>query len=252
MARTKLIAANWKMHKSIAESVGFSRSIKASLNGSEPFDILIFPPYFSISAVASELDGTSVGVGAQNFHQEASGAYTGEVSLSMVLDVGARWVLIGHSERRHVFKESHDIIAAKMAVALGQGVKTILCVGELIEEREAGSAEAVVSEQLRTALAGVSAADMAKVVLAYEPVWAIGTGKTATPEDASEMHRHTRNWIADAYGEATAASIRIQYGGSVKPENAADLMSHEDIDGALIGGASLDPESFLAIARASS
>ena len=248
--RRTLIAANWKMHKTRTESEAFARSVRERVSEAPSCDLLIFPPFFSVPVVAETLAGTGVGVGAQDLYFEASGAFTGEVSAQMVADAGAGWVLVGHSERRHVLGESNEIVAKKLGAALAAGLSPILCVGERIEEREADTATDVVREQLEIALAGLTAGDFERIVIAYEPVWAIGTGKTATPEDAEEMHGFIRNWLSAAAGSDVAEQMRIQYGGSVKPDNAAGLLGRVEIDGALIGGASLEADSFLAIAAA--
>jgi triosephosphate isomerase len=249
--RRTLIAANWKMHKTRAESVAFARSVRERVTEAPSCDLLIFPPFFAVPEVAETLAGTGVGVGAQDLYFEAAGAFTGEVSAQMVADAGAGWVLVGHSERRHVLGESNEVVAKKLGAALEAGLSPILCVGERIEERESDTAEDVVRDQLEIALSGLTAGDFERIVIAYEPVWAIGTGKTATPEDAEEMHGFIRQWLCGATGSDVAERMRIQYGGSVKPDNAAGLLARVEIDGALIGGASLEADSFLAIAAAS-
>jgi len=238
------------MHKTRTESEAFARSVRERVSEAPSCDLLIFPPFFSVSVVAETLAGTGVGVGAQDLYFEASGAFTGEVSAQMVADAGAGWVLVGHSERRHVLGEGNEIVARKLNAALDARLSPILCVGERIEEREADAATDVVREQLEVALAGLTADDMERTVIAYEPVWAIGTGKTATPEDAEEMHGFIRQWLCGAAGSDVAERMRVQYGGSVKPDNAAGLLARTEIDGALIGGASLEADSFLAIAAA--
>jgi triosephosphate isomerase len=248
--RRSLIAANWKMHKTRAEAEAFARSVRDRVSEATHCDLLVFPPFFSVPVVAETLAGTGIGVGSQDVYFEASGAFTGEVSAQMVADAGAGWVLVGHSERRHVLGESNEVVAKKLGAALEAGLSPILCVGERIEEREADATDDIVREQLEIALAGLTAGDIERTVIAYEPVWAIGTGKTATPEDAEEMHGFIRNWLAGAAGSDVAERVRIQYGGSVKPDNAAGLLARDEIDGALIGGASLEADSFLAIAAA--
>jgi triosephosphate isomerase len=248
--RRTLIAANWKMHKTRAESEAFARSVRGRVSEAPSCDLLIFPPFFSVPVVAETLAGTGVGVGSQDLYFEPSGAYTGEVSAQMVADAGAQWVLVGHSERRHVLGESSEVVAKKLGAALEAGLSPILCVGERIDEREADAAEDVVRTQLEIAMSGLTADDFERTVIAYEPVWAIGTGKTATPEDAVEMHGFIRQWLCGAAGSSVAEQMRIQYGGSVKPDNATGLLAREEIDGALIGGASLEADSFLAIAAA--
>jgi triosephosphate isomerase len=250
VARRKLIAANWKMNKTIAEAREFAEAMKPRLAELGGCDLLLFPPFMAIPRTVGVLDGTSVAVGAQDVYWEVSGAYTGEISVGMVEDVGASYALVGHSERRHVIGEGNDVVARKLRAVLRSGLTPVLCVGEKIEEREAGEHEAYVLEQLQTGLGDLSVDEMTRVVIAYEPVWAIGTGKTATPADAIAMHAFIRAWVGETFRGDVAGRLRIQYGGSVKPDNAASLLSEEEIDGALIGGASLDVESFLAIAAA--
>lgn len=250
MARRKLIAANWKMNKTIAEAREFAEAMKPRLGETTACDLVLFPPFMAIPRTAGVLDDTDVAVGAQDMFWEASGAYTGEISAGMLKDVGATYMLAGHSERRHVIGEDNAVVARKLKAALNADVTPILCVGELIEQREAGTYEGYVREQLETALAELAVDEMARVVIAYEPVWAIGTGRTATPADAVAMHAFIRDWVRDRFRGDIAGRLRIQYGGSVKPDNAAGLLSEEEIDGALIGGASMDVESYLAIAIA--
>jgi triosephosphate isomerase len=250
MTRKNLVAANWKMNKTVADAETFVTELKSGLGGVGDCDLLIFPPFFSLPRVCSMLEGTGVAAGAQDVFWEESGAYTGEVSSEMIRDAGGSYVLIGHSERRHVIGENNDIVYKKLRAALKGDLTPILCVGEQIEHRESDEHESYVEEQLRTGLSGLSEAEFSRIVIAYEPVWAIGTGKTATPEDALNMHRFIRGYVRNSLGDAAADNLRIQYGGSVKPSNAADLLSEEEIDGALIGGASLEAESFLAIAAA--
>ena len=205
------------------------------------------PPFVSLPAVMEAIEGSSIESGAQDIFYEESGAFTGEISGGMLVELGVRYVLTGHSERRHVIGESNDIVARKLRAALDSGLTPVLCVGELLEEREADRAEEVVLGQLRTALEGLTADQCAKVVVAYEPVWAIGTGKTATPEDASHMHGVIRKALGDLHGTDISESTAILYGGSVKPQNAAQLFGSPDIDGVLVGGASLASDSFLGI-----
>ena len=249
MKRKPLIAANWKMHKTISEAEAFARRLK---NEDSPSgcDLLIFPPFLALPAVCGILEKAPVAVGAQDIFWESEGAFTGEVSGAMIRDAGASHVLVGHSERRHVLGESDDVVAKKLKAALDAGLKPVLCVGETLEQREGGSAEAVVRAQLEAALSGISPGGMETVVIAYEPVWAIGTGRTATPDDADEMHRFIREYVEQAFRADVAGKLVIQYGGSVKPGNAQSLLKREHIDGALIGGASLEVDSFLAIAGA--
>jgi len=207
-------------------------------------EVMVFPPFVYLDEVARTLESSKILFGAQNLCDQASGAFTGEVSATMVTDMGAQAVLVGHSERRHVYGESDELSSRKVHAALEAGLTVVLCVGETIEERRAGQAETVVARQLSVGLEGVSDAVLERVVIAYEPVWAIGTGETATPEQAGEMHTYLRGVFAGLYGDSAANQIRILYGGSVKADNVRDLMAVADIDGALVGGASLKPETF--------
>jgi triosephosphate isomerase len=250
MPRRILIAANWKMTKKIAEADSFVRAMKPALGSLDHCDLLIFPPFFALPAVAAALEDSPVGVGAQDLFWEEKGAYTGEISGEMIGDAGGSWVLVGHSERRHVIGETDKMIQKKLAAAYNFDLKPILCVGETLEQREAGKAQEVVKEQIKSAIDGLDPSRLAQLVIAYEPVWAIGTGKTATPDDAEEMHALVRGLITETAGSEIAQHMIIQYGGSVKPDNAANLLEREHIDGALIGGASLEVDSFIAIAQA--
>lgn len=250
MARRKLIAANWKMYKTAEEGVAFARELKQSLGRLAECDMILFPPFLALPDVARELEGTPVATGAQDLFWEAEGAFTGEVAGGMITAAGASFVLVGHSERRTIMGESDEIVAKKLKAALAADLRVILCVGEQLAERESGRAEQVVERQLSTALADLDTSSAQGLVIAYEPVWAIGTGRTATPEDAEEMHRFIREYYSNRFGSEAAALLRIQYGGSVKPSNAASLLGREEIDGALIGGASLEADSFTAIAVA--
>jgi len=250
MSRRKLIAANWKMYKTIGEAEAFVAELKAGTGAVGGCDLLLFPPFFAVPRVSALLEGTGVATGAQDVFWEHEGAYTGEISCDMIRDAGAGYVLVGHSERRHVIGEDNPVVARKLRAALDGGLTPVLCVGEKIEHREAGRHESYVKEQLDTALEGCGEAEASRVVVAYEPVWAIGTGKTATPADAVAMHVFIRDYFRKAFGGGLADGLRIQYGGSVKPANAAELLGEPEIDGALIGGASLEAGSFLAIAAA--
>jgi triosephosphate isomerase len=250
MSRTKLIAANWKMNKTIAEAEAFASELKGSLGSMPACDLAIYPSFLALPATAAVLRGTPVALGAQDVYWEAAGAFTGEISCDMVRDAGGAHVLIGHSERRHVLGETNDIVARKFHAVIDSDLTAVLCVGEKIEQREAGKEGEVVREQLMTALSGIELGALDRVVIAYEPVWAIGTGKTATPEDAELMHKFIRKWLSEQFGHEICDATRILYGGSVKPGNAAELLARDDIDGALIGGASLDLESYVGIARA--
>ncbi|MCP5454160.1 MAG: triose-phosphate isomerase [Spirochaetaceae bacterium] len=246
--RNYYIAGNWKMHKTVAESVALAKALVAEL-GSCGERVMIAPAFTALSAVADAIKGTGIVLGAQNMGPDLQGAHTGEISPLMLKDLGVTAVILGHSERRHAYGEGDELINKKVLLALAQGLEPILCVGETLEERESGRLEAVVGEQVREGLKGVDASALGKVTIAYEPVWAIGTGKTATPEDADAVHAYIRKVLAGLYGEAAAKAMCIQYGGSVKPDNAAELMAKPNIDGALVGGASLKAESFGPIAK---
>lgn len=247
--RQTLIAGNWKMNLNRAESMALARGI-AHGSGSLSAELLVCPPFVYLDCVRGVLDGSSVRLGAQNVYHQPNGAFTGEISTSMLVDVGCQYVIVGHSERRHVLGESDDLIKAKVNAALAAGLTPILCVGELLEEREAGRTEEVCQRQMNAVLGGLPEEQAAGLVVAYEPVWAIGTGKTATPDQAQAVHADLRNLLAQRYNADLSQSIRILYGGSVKPANAAELLAQPDIDGALVGGASLETSSFLAIAAA--
>ncbi|MDR1971681.1 MAG: triose-phosphate isomerase [Treponema sp.] len=248
MSRNYYIAGNWKMHKTRSEAAELAKALAAQLKDGK-HRYLAAPSFTLLETVAPILKGTNIRLGAQNCAAEEQGAHTGEVSVLQLKDLGVQTVILGHSERRHVYREDDALINKKVKLALSHGFEVILCIGELLEEREAGKAEQVCEVQTVKGLDGVSAADLDRVVLAYEPVWAIGTGKTATPEDADAIHGFVRRVIARLYGPAAAEKIIIQYGGSVKPENAAALMAKENIDGALVGGAALKAETFVPIAK---
>ncbi|MFZ2635502.1 MAG: triose-phosphate isomerase [Rectinemataceae bacterium] len=245
--RSYYIAGNWKMHKTISESVALAEELKAKLAGCRE-KLLIAPAFTALSAVKKAIEGSNILLGAQNMGPEEQGAHTGEVSVLMLKDLGVDAVILGHSERRHSYGEDDALINRKVRLALRHGLGVILCIGETLGERESGRLEEVVGTQIRAGLEGVTAADLAKVALAYEPVWAIGTGKTATPEDADAVHAYCRKVFAGLYGDRAARDVCIQYGGSVKPDNAASLMAKPNIDGALVGGASLKADSFVPIA----
>ncbi len=247
--RTPLIAGNWKMYKTAGESAAFVKEFLPLVAGVRGVEIVLAPPFPSLSIVASLTRGTNIGVASQNVHFATEGAYTGEVSPAMVRDAGARYAIIGHSERRQYFSESDDSVNLKVKAALATGLLPILCLGETLQEREAGKTFEVSGRQLRAGLEGIAGAEGGKVVVAYEPVWAIGTGKTATPEQAQEVHAFLRGILKELWGADPADSVRILYGGSVKPENIADLMSKADIDGALVGGASLKANAFAGIVK---
>jgi triosephosphate isomerase len=246
--RTYYIAGNWKMHKTRAEAAELAKALVEQLKDGK-HKYLAAPSFTSLETVAAIVKGTNIRLGAQDCACEEQGAHTGEVSVLQLKDLGVQTVIIGHSERRHVYKEDDALINKKVKLALKHGFEVILCIGELLEEREAGKAEEVCETQTVKGLEGVSQAELANIVIAYEPVWAIGTGKTATPEDADAIHAFVRKVIGRLYGADAAEKMIIQYGGSVKPENAAQLMAKENIDGALVGGAALKPETFVPIAK---
>lgn len=248
--RRYAIFGNWKMNKTPAEAAALAGELKSALAQAGDVEIAVFPTSLALEAVARELAGSAIGVGSQNIYYEASGAFTGEISAQMVSSAGAAYTLIGHSERRHVFGETDRWVNLKLKAALEAGLVPVVCVGETLEERDAGRAQAVVEEQVLGAFEGVEGESAEKIILAYEPVWAIGTGRTATPEQAQEMHAYARGLLSARFGPEAAAAMRIQYGGSVKPGNAAGLLSQEDVDGALVGGASLDARAFAAIVAA--
>jgi len=247
---TPLVVGNWKMHGTLAEASALAREV---LNGGRKIagvDLALAPPFTALSTVAAITRDSALALAAQNVHWEMRGAFTGEVSPEMVRELGCRYAIIGHSERRHIFHESDDIVAKKVAAAGAAGLQPILCIGETLDERQADKTEAVVSRQLKTALKGLGK-DVIKIVsIAYEPVWAIGTGHNATPEQVEAVHRQVRGLLRELWQESAAADCRILYGGSVKPENAAELAAVPEVNGFLVGGASLKADSFLSIARA--
>ncbi len=248
--RQLFVAGNWKMNLNGRQGIELAEALKAEFGDLEAVRLAVCPPFVYLKSVADALAGSAIAVGAQNMYTEPEGAYTGEVAGPMLLDVGCRYVILGHSERRHVLGEGDGVINAKVLRALEFGLEPILCLGEKLEQREAGETEDVVSGQLRAALKGVSAEQMAVVTIAYEPVWAIGTGRTATREQAEEVHGILRGLLAGIYSAELAERTIIQYGGSVKPENATDLMGMPNVDGALVGGASLKADAFAGIIRA--
>ena len=245
--RRPIIAGNWKMNKTSTEARDLASKLIPLVSSVKDRDIVLAPPFTSIPAVAETIKGTNLSLSAQDLFWEEKGAFTGEISAEMLLDLGCKYVIIGHSERRQFFGETEETVNKKVRQALNKGLLPIVCVGELLSEREAGKANEVIERQVVGALKGVSAAEMQKIVIAYEPVWAIGTGKTATPDQANEIHAFIRQKIKSMYNGDVAGSLRIQYGGSVTPENVSTLMAKPDIDGALVGGASLKPESFAAL-----
>ena len=249
MSRKKLIAANWKMFKTPDQTREFFRDFLPLVKDHTRDEITVCPPFIDLPAAVDATRGSSVSIGAQDMYWEKNGAYTGEICPDMLLAVGCTHVILGHSERRQYFGETDDIVNQKLKAALEAGLTPIVCVGEVLEEREAGLTEDVLRRQCLRAFHAISAKKAAKMVVAYEPVWAIGTGKTATPQMAADAHILIRGEAAKAFGDEFAQALRILYGGSVKPENAKTLMSEEEIDGALVGGASLDPKSFAAIVK---
>jgi triosephosphate isomerase (TIM) len=249
MARKKLIAANWKMHKTPAEAKAFVDVFLPLVAGHTRDEIALFPSPVLLPTVTAACDPSNVAVGAQNIYFVEEGAYTGETSVLQVKAVGGTHTLIGHSERRQYFGETDAIVNKKLHTALNHGLIPIVCIGEVLEEREAGHTESVLKTQVTGAFAGITAEAASPIVIAYEPVWAIGTGKTATPQIAAEAHKIVRNEVARLLGKDIAAGMRILYGGSVKADNATALLTQEEIDGALVGGASLKPDSFTAIVK---
>jgi triosephosphate isomerase (TIM) len=247
--RKKVIAANWKMHKTPDETSEFFRAFLPLVASHDRDEIVVCPPYTAVATAIEAVKGSQVFIGVQNVHWKAEGAYTGEISAAMLLCLGVTHVIVGHSERRQYFGETDDTVNLRLKTALEAGLTAICCVGEVLEEREASLTDDVLRRQCVRAFHAISAKKASKLIVAYEPVWAIGTGKTATPELAAEAHAVIRREAAEVFGEEFAAQLRILYGGSVKPENASSLMAQEEIDGALVGGASLDPQSLAAIVK---
>lgn len=242
--RKPIIAGNWKMHKTAGEGVILVQELNALTNAVNDVEIVVCPPFTALTAIAAAVARTNIGLGAQNMHWEEKGAFTGEIAPGMLKDIGCTHVIIGHSERRQYFAETDQTVNNKLKAALKAGLKPIMCVGEALVDREANATERVVGAQVKGGLEGLSAQQVAGLVIAYEPIWAIGTGRTASAEDANAVCAFIRRTVAEMFGQASAESIRIQYGGSVKPDNVAELMAKPDIDGALVGGASLEAESF--------
>jgi triosephosphate isomerase (TIM) len=247
--RTKVIAANWKMYKTPDQTRDFFRDFLPLVAGHTRDEIVVCPPYIDLADAMEAAKGSNVAIGGQNVHWKEEGAFTGEISAAMLLALGVKHVIVGHSERRQYFGETDDTVNLRLKAALEAGLTPICCVGEVLEEREAGLTDDVLRRQCVRAFHAVSAKKAAKLVVAYEPVWAIGTGKTASPEIAAEAHAVIRREVTEIFGDEFAGKLRILYGGSVKPENAATLMAQEEIDGALVGGASLDAKSFAAIVK---
>ncbi len=250
--RRTLIAGNWKMNLDRASSVELARAIVARTGEAPHAELAVCPPFVYLDAVGAVVRGTPVALGAQNMYFQKPGAFTGEISAGMLLDLGCKYVILGHSERRHILGETDELVNKKCLAALAAGLNPIVCVGETLEEREAGRTADVIRRQFDGSLAGLSADQVLRLVIAYEPVWAIGTGRVATTEQAEEVHIDLRKLLAGRYNSAVAQAVRIQYGGSVKPDNAAELLACENIDGALVGGASLKAGDFMAIAAAAS
>ena len=249
MGRLPFMAGNWKMNKTVGEALDLVRELKASLSGVQGVEVAVAPPYTALYAVHKELVGSSVHLAAQNLYWEEKGAFTGEVSPLMLKEVGCHYVIIGHSERRQFFGETDETVNRRIKAALAQSLKVIFCIGETLKEREEGKTFSVIERQVDGGLRGLGEREMKNMVIAYEPVWAIGTGKTATPEQAEEVHRFIRGRLEKLYSRGVSEEIRIQYGGSVTPENVQRLMNQPNIDGALVGGASLKTESFSKIVR---
>lgn len=248
--RRPLIAGNWKMHLDRAGSVALATAVVQRTREVMDADIAVCPASVYLDAVGHAIGPSSVLLGAQNMHHEAKGAFTGEISASMLKDVGCTYVILGHSERRHIFQESNTDVNKKVKAALSSGLTPIVCVGEQLSERESGQTSTVIRDQFDGSLAGVAADDIGRIVIAYEPVWAIGTGRVATPQQAEEVHLDLRKILEDRYNAKTAEVVRILYGGSVKPDNAAELLAQPNVDGALVGGASLQADDFVKIVTA--
>jgi len=247
LSRVPVIAGNWKMHGTVAESRRLAAELRAAIAADGSRQVVVAPPFTSLAAVAATLKGSSIEVASQNVHWEAKGAFTGELSAAMLLEAGCRWVIVGHSERRQFFGETDEGVNKRTRAALGAGLRPIVCVGETLAEREADRTFEVIERQTRGALLQIEAADIQTLCFAYEPVWAIGTGRTATPAQAEEVHARLRGIVAEVGGEETAKRVRILYGGSVKPDNIDSLMAQANVDGALVGGASLEAKSFARI-----
>ncbi|MFC7371001.1 triose-phosphate isomerase [Fictibacillus iocasae] len=243
--RKPIIAGNWKMNKTLSEARSFVEEVKGLVPSAEAVDSVICAPALFLDCLADETEGTPLSVGAQNMHFEESGAFTGEISPVMLKDLNVQYVILGHSERRELFAETDELVNQKTHAAFKHGLTPIVCVGETLEQRESESTKEVVKEQTEKGLAGLTEEQVTQTVIAYEPVWAIGTGKTASSEDANEVCAYIRSLVAEQFSQSAADAVRIQYGGSVKPDNIKELMGMSDIDGALVGGASLDPKSYL-------
>lgn len=250
VVRRPLVAGNWKMYKNIGEAVELVTALKPLVAGINSVDIVVCPVFTALHPVSQALKGSNIEVGAQNCYPQESGAYTGEIAPQMLLDAGCAWTIIGHSERREYFKESDSFLNEKLKFALASGLKVMFCIGETLAQRQAGQMNDVLERQIRGGLDGLATTDFQRIAIAYEPVWAIGTGVTATPDQAEEAHAFVRQRVAALFGGTVADQLRIQYGGSVKPGNAAELIAKPNVDGALVGGASLKADSFAAIINA--
>lgn len=247
--RKVIIAGNWKMNETIGEAISLVKELKKLVKGIDDREIIVCPAFTALAAVGAEIKGSNIILGAQNMYFEEEGAFTGEVSPLMLKEIGVKYVIIGHSERRHVFNEKNELINKKLRSALENGLEPIFCVGETLEEREEGKTEDVVSSQMNKGLEGITKKGMKNIVIAYEPVWAIGTGRTATPEQAEEVHLFIRKLLKSMFDDKISEESVILYGGSVKPGNIKDLISQDDIDGVLVGGSSLDAKGFAEIVR---
>jgi len=248
--RKTVVAGNWKMNKDLNESVALVSEIKNLLGKNDNAEAIVCPPFTSLETVSALLKDTNIGLGAQNMCSEDSGAFTGAISASMIKSVGCQYVILGHSERRTIFGETDELINSKIKKALENSLIPIFCIGETLEERESGEMKNVIERQVKEGLKELSADQLSQMIIAYEPVWAIGTGKTATPDQAQEVHAFIRGLLSEMYSSNFADNVTIQYGGSVKPDNAKELLGQPDIDGALVGGACLKAESFIGIAKA--
>ena len=247
--RKPIIAGNWKMNLRIIEAIRLAQSVRVALDGFSHAEVVLCPPFTSLFAVSQVLKGSSLALGGQNCYPEKSGAFTGEISPMMLLDIGCTWTILGHSERRHILGETNRFINEKVRFALQAGLQVMLCIGETLEEREKGVMDSVLREQVYEGLREVPAEWLSRLVIAYEPVWAIGTGVNATPSQAEEAHQFVRSLVSELYGDDVAQQIRIQYGGSVKPQNARELFEQPNVDGFLVGGASLSAEQFVPIVK---
>jgi triosephosphate isomerase (TIM) len=250
MMRKPIIAGNWKMHKTLSEAVSFVEEVKGLIPSADKVDSVVCAPALFLERLVQNVQGTDLKIGAQNMHFAESGAFTGEISPVALKDIGVTYVIIGHSERREMFAETDETVNKKVISAFNHGLLPIVCCGETLEERESGKTNEVVGAQVKKALEGLSEENVKQVVIAYEPIWAIGTGKSSTAEDANEVCGHIRSVIAEKFSQEVADAVRIQYGGSVKPDNIKQFLAQEHIDGALVGGASLEPKSFLQLVEA--